>query len=364
MSLGSSAEDFGLAILVLLVALFASVLLFGISVLLGRMVGDRSGGVALVLASVTIVGLLVGGSLYLDSAGRTVDGLVETKDEQVELRRQGDWRHDLIIQVRYRLDGNAPSLAQATSDDGAASLRLAEPVFDQLRAAEPVALKVLPLYRSLTLVRLANTNTRDYIPWTIVAIVVGILVFGWLAFRIGRSTTGCLTILLVALVAGIGVPSAVIYQQWQASENLATKPLRAEARVSEVTRVTKIDPFPCSPGGRSNCSRTSTEFDVPQQYDIVRMVFVPQGGRDEIVAIDAADVGSAQVEVGSNLQIAYAPGNPRAAQIIGATHTHHWRNLLGFAGGIIGIMGVGLALLVAVFGLLRRAKRATRTPTP
>jgi hypothetical protein len=101
--------------------------------------------------------------------------------------------------------------------------------------------------------------------------------------------------------------------------------------------------------------------DVPQQYDIVQMPFTPQGGRDALLAVDAADAGLADLAPGRTVAIAYAAADPRAAQIIGATHAHHWRNMVAFGEISLGgrlLIGLLLALWAGPRTLFKRAKTA------
>ncbi len=152
------------------------------------------------------------------------------------------------------------------------------------------------------------------------------------------------------------MPSALSYRRWQASEDLDSKPLRATAQVAQVTRITQVDPFPCRPGGGSRCGRRNTLYDVAQPYDIVELRFVPDGAAGEVIAIDAVDAGSSDATPGSSVEIAYAAGQARAPQILGTTHTHHWRNTLGFV--------VPISLVVVLFLAVDLVGRDTREPRP
>ncbi len=99
---------------------------------------------------------------------------------------------------------------------------------------------------------------------------------------------------------------------------------------------------------------------MPQQYDIVQMAFTPQRGRDAVLAVDAADAGLEDLAPGRTIASAYAAA-PCAAQIIGATHAHHWRNRVAFGkislGGLLAI-GLFLALWAGLRTLFKRMKTA------
>ena len=360
MNLGSSVDDLGLVILLIVPALLAPAMLLGLGALLARIFRLPPAPVALGFTALVVGGIILGGSLYLDQAGRTSSGIVERKDDGLRLRRQGDWQHRLSITVRYRLDGSTPVVAMPSADDSAVGLDLSAAQFDQLRAGEPVQLKTLALWRSLALVRLASSSTGEWVNWGLVGGGLGLLGLGGLAFALSRVRGGCLGMLGLGLMVSLIAPPLLVYRDWQALEDLAAKPLRAEATVREITRVTQINPLPCAPGGRRCSGRGWSEFDAPQQYDIVELVFTPESGRDLVVAVDAADVGSAQLERGASLPIAYAAADPRAAQIVGATHTHRWKNMVSFGGILLSIVLTIGALLGA--GLWFGRRRAGKQP--
>lgn len=361
MSFGVSPNDIGFLIIGMLAALLIPAVLYNIARLLGWMVGLRWSTFPLLFMLASIVGLVIGGSLYLDAAGHPIDGLVKSKEARIELRREGDWRFSFQAAVVYRQDGGLPETTNFVADDSSVSLNLGAAQYDALREGAPVALKVLPLWRSITLMRLANTSTREWIPWGWLAIGLGAVGLGWLGYRLGRSRAGCLVVLVAVALTAVGLPTLVIYREWRAMEDLSAKPLRAQATVRKVTHVTEIDPLPC----RNGCGRRSwdTEFDVPQQYDIVQMAFTPQGARDEVLAVDAADAGTANLAPEQTVAVAYAPADPRAVQILGATHSHHWRNMVAFAEISLGTLLLLALLVIFAEGLGRLFKR-TRLKTP
>lgn len=374
MNIGFSINDAGLVVVVLLSMLLVPFALAMVSGLLARLL-RLNGDFALVFTVVGTIGLLVGSSFWLDQAGHAVQGLTITKTEQVSIRREGDWRTTLQAGLLYHQDGSAvdaPAFTMSSGDigylpsaaDSSVRLTLPPAQYDTLHKGAPVALRVLPIWGSVSLVRLEMVRTRDWVRWDWLAIGVGALVLGWLVFRLGRTKIGCLLVLALATIGGIGVPGVVVYRQWQAMEDLSAKPLRAEATAQDVQLITQIDPLPC--GG--DCSGTwDTEFDVPQQYDIVQMQFVPQGAGDQVLAVDAVDTGAGVYLPGQAVSIAYAAANPRAAQIIGGTHSHHWKNMIGFV--LISLAGLLLLGLLAfawdwLTSRFNRLLAARRPPSP
>jgi hypothetical protein len=357
MNLGSSAADLGLMVLLLFPALLAPALLIGIGVLLARIL-HLPGIVALLFAIGSVGILLIAGSLLLDQRGQTIPALVERRSELVDLRPQGDWRHELSVQVRYRLDGGAPVADQPVFDESATTLTLPPAHFDRLSEGGETTVRVLPLFRSLALVRLGDLSTLDTFPWLWIGLAPVLLLLLWFAGRLMSSRIGALLVIIVVVGGAITIPSLLAYRQWQASEDLASRPLRTTAQLRSVTRITQVDPFPCTPGSGSRCGRRNTKFDVAQPYDIVQLSYVPEGAGGQVIAVDAIDAPSGDIlnlAPGASIEIAYAPDAPRSAQILGTTHTHYWRNALGF------VMLTGALALLLALGLWWIIQRTGRT---
>lgn len=345
MNFGSSVEDLGFLIIFSLAMLFILPLMLGISGLVLRLLGLKSSGWRIGLVILFFGGLIIGGSVYLDAAGQTITGVVVEKKELIKLRIQGDWQYQFDASARYRLDGQLPAADLfAQMDDSNVGLRLTEAQFDELVTNTPVALKVLPLWRSLTLVRLANSSTREWLPWGWMAGAVVIAAVAWLAYKLAQTGTAALIIISGMVITGLFTyPAVSVYRTWQERDSLATRPLRAQGTVLEKTLITRIDPFPCY----EDCSNEwETEFDVPQQYEIIKISYVPEGRVEAVTAVASADLDSVRLEKGGSVQIAYDPNAPRAVRIIDASVSHIWRNAVGF----VREMGLTLIILVAFFG--------------
>ena len=59
--------------------------------------------------------------------------------------------------------------------------------------------------------------------------IVSSVLFVALAWALRNNTLGCGVLALATIVAVVAVPAVIIYQQWLAAENLAARPLRAQA---------------------------------------------------------------------------------------------------------------------------------------
>lgn len=265
-----------------------------------------------------MVAIVAGLSLYMDYGTQHVEGIVTSKSQSVEVRRQGDWRTRFNTTLEYPYAG----------ENSYVSLRIDEAHYDALQQGGTTALNVAPLYGSIALVRLASLTTAEWLatPLRWLAIIAVVVILFVLAERI-KSKWAWIGIVTVGVLAAILIPSYLTYRAWQESEDLPSRPLRAEATVTSVRRITNIDYFPCD----GDCSDSmDTAFDVPLQYDIVQMTYVPTGRSEAVLATDSVDVGSYLTYVGETIPIAYAEANPRDAQILGATRNHHWRNVIFF----------------------------------
>lgn len=355
MNLGSSAADLGLVIFLLIPGLLIPVLLLGLGALLGRVLR-----LPIIFTLIIIFGLIGGtlmaSSVALDRLGRVVPAVVEQHDESVRVRSQGDWRHTMRIAVRYNLDGATPDVESATAGESSVSLAPPAAQFDRLRDGATTNLRVLPLVRSLALVRLADTTTRDVVPWSLVLLVGGGFVALIVVGQLMRSTIGGVVALAMIVAAGVSLPLYSAYQRSAQTDDLARHPLRATALVSTATRITEVDPFPCRPGSGSNCAKRRSRYTVAQPYDIVQMRYVPAGAAGEVIAVDAVDAGQPYVP-GTSVEIAYSADQPRAAVIVGATHRHYGRNALGFA---LLFGGFALVLAAAFWWVVRRVRRPRR----
>lgn len=355
MNIGSSVDDLGLVILLLVPALLGPALLLGLGALLGRALRLSPSLFALIFTLAVLGGGGVAGSLYLDVGGRPLNGLVTSKVEQVELRRQGDWRHTTRVEVQYPA-GPASGAASA-----AATLNLAPAAFDGLREGEPVRLRVLPLWRSLGLVALADSSTATRLPWGWLAGGLGAIGLGWLLVR-RWGGYGVFALVIVTLLALAGGPLAGAYGDWRSLARPDSRPLQAQATVRELEEVTTIDPLPCRPGSGSRCSRgPNTSFRVPQPYTVVQLSFVPAGGREAVVAVASADAGSLNLRPGDTVTLDYAAGNPRDARLPGAGHRHRWLNPLAAVGVVAAPFGVIVLLLVGIIALSRRRRAPARS---
>ena len=340
MSLGVTADNVVPVIIAMLAALPVCLLLLGVGGLLRRLLGIQSTLLGLFVTVLPLVGTLVGASLYLDQAGVIAPAQVDKKSETIQFRREGDWRHHYQVQVQYTApDGTAPGASFSTT----------AAVFDALHEGGNTAVRTVSINGWFNLVRLADQSTWTWIPWNWLAIGLGVISLGWLGWRYFQNKTGCALLILAALVIFV-IPFVWKYIEWQNSENPGLMPLRATGVVTQVERVTEIDPMP---GDGSGSSEWETEIVAAQPYDIVVVRYTPQGYAEPIFGIDAIDAGSQAVTLTMPVEIAYAQAEPRKVQLLQGARSHHWKNPVAWLREQALAVSLVLLLLGAVYGAER-----------
>lgn len=313
MSFGSTPDTLAYEIIALLVALPACLVLLGIGGLLRRLLGIQSTLLGLLVIAFPLAGTLVGTSLYLDRTGVVVPAQVLKKTETIEYRKEGDWRHRYQVQLQYSaVDGTAPAARFSTTPA----------LFDALHEGGQTAVRTVSINGWFNLVRLADQSTWTWIPWLWVVIGVAALLLLWLGWQYLQNKIGCALLLLVALVIFV-TPFVFKLLDWQNSKDLNRTPLRATGVVTEVHRVTEIDPLP---GEHSSGSEWETEIETVQPYDIVVIRYTPVGYEEPVLGVDAIDVGSPVISPTMPIALAYAATDPRSVRIVQGAHSHHWKN--------------------------------------
>lgn len=313
MSLGVTPDNVVPVIIATLAALPICLLLLGLGGLLRRLLRIQSTILGLFVVALPLVGTLVGASLYLDQAGVIAPAQVLKKTETIEFRKEGDWRHHYGVQLQYTApDGTAPGAGFSTT----------AAVFDKLHEGGDAAVRTVSINGWFNLVRLADQSTWTWIPWRWLAIGLGVILLGWIGWRYFQNKTGCALLMLVALVIFV-VPFVWKFIEWQNSQNLDLMPLRAAGIITQIERVTEIDPMP---GKGSDGSEWETKVKAVQPYDIVVVRYTPQGYAEPILGVDAVDVGSQAVSPEMPVEIAYTATNPRSVRLLQGTRSHHWQN--------------------------------------
>ena len=350
MSLGVPPETTVYIIIAMLVALPVCLLLLGIGALLRRLLGIHSTLAGLFVIALPLVGTIVGASLYLDQAGVIAPAQVLKKSETIQFRDEGDWRHHYAVQVQYTApDGTAP----------AATFNTTAAIFDALSEGGNTTVRTVSINGWFNLVRLADQSTWTWIPWNWLGIGLGVILLGWLGWRFFQNKAGCALLILVALVIFV-TPFVWKFIEWQNSQNPDLMPLRATGVITQVERVTEIDPMP----GEGDGGEWETKIEAAQPYDIVVVRYTPPGYAEPILGVDAIDAGNQVITPEMAVEIAYATTNPRAVRLLQGTRSHHWQNPLAWLQEQALAALLILIILGTVWALERWWQRWRQRPSP
>jgi hypothetical protein len=304
---------------------------------------------------VVLLGLMFGGSFWLDSRGEPVTGTVHSRSEDIVLRGdpQGTWYRWYRVAVQF----------PAVSDIGAAAtIDVSRERFDSLAKGDTIQVRYLPFLPLMA--RAANRSTLDavtdagsrliqdnYLGTLVVWLVAGLVTL-WIASRIG----------VVAIVAaGLGWIAISLPMLFPEPPRVVLADAEATGRVTSVRLVTK-SPERRATGRRRMRFNSDEVRRLDQPYQVVEFRFVTPGQRDSVFGVDAVDSSSVPgLAFGSTLPIRYDPGNPRDARLAQGSRTFLERNRYHF---LVPTIGVGLLGMLGAWGARsRRGRRVRRVST-
>jgi hypothetical protein len=301
---------------------------------------------------VVTLGLLLGGSVWLDRRGETARAVVTRKYEEISVHAVplGGW--DRWYRVGVQFPTQEGTLGMAT-------LTLPRARYDALRPGDSVAVHYPPFFPYLaraadrtTLQALGDAGRQMAADPILVPLILW-LVAGigslWLASRIATP--------IIAVVGAGWIVAAFLYL-FPAAHPPAGGPAAATARVQGVTLIAK------APARRVARRRRFSEafgdvrrLSVP--YQVAQLSFAMPGG-DSVLAVDAVDSGSvAGLAFGATVPVRYDPREPRAARIAGGTRTFLERNRYHFRVPVIGLAILGM---LGAWGARSRRTRSWREP--
>ena len=366
MGIGVSPDNIGLLIILSFAAIIVPFILIWLVGLVLSALRIRVGCLPAAVVGVALVAAIVGAPLVVDEVGQPFQGQVIQKSEDVQVRSEGDWNHDLSLTVRYDLTGRPlPAFTEyieaqlevtaAGTSQEVVSLRPSPTDFDRLQPGDSVAVRVARVRDIFSLVTLVGRSSPTPIPWTTLVIWLGVALLVFLVWQARKTPLGYGPLGLLILV-GLAYPLVNSYQTWQAYEDLSAATVHGEARVRAVTRVTEVNM--CRRGGEW-CHTT-----LAQPYDIVQVEFMPPGPREReaIIGVDAVDVAPAspsRFEKGSTVEILYPPDAPREVRIVGEKRTHYWQTMVSIYTDNLLVLGFALVLIL-VPSLLGRVWRGLR----
>jgi hypothetical protein len=274
----------------------------------------------------------------IDSVGTAVPGAITEKRETIRTN-YADWFRRFQILAAFKAPGYPYERHTICDVD--------QQIFDSLHVGSPVTVHYVPALLSIPLV--SSTHISPCPPW-------GMFGFNPELYRRSLYLYGSLAIIL-AIVFVLRIRRAAwLLLPWSAlfvfygicphTEPMPLQPRPVTAVVKEVVTVkTLVD------AGR----RHAQPITLAHPYQLVQMQFTPEGRSDPVVAVEAIDPDSVpNLKAGQVLTIHYDAGNPRIANIPGATHM--------FREQAIQQLGLEYLILVAVLlGLLLFARRSRRS---
>jgi hypothetical protein len=297
---------------------------------------------------VATLGLLVGGSIWLDDRGEMVTAKVTGKLEEVQVSDapQGMW-------VRfYRVGVEFPA---ANDMLGQATVTVPAGRYDALRVGDSLPVRYLPGFpllartadrSTMTVVyELGSRFVHDPILVPLILWLIGGGVMLWLAMRVGTVAVFLAGAVMIVLGFILMFPEP-------APVKIGAK--EGTARVSALRLVTRS---PATRGRSRRRMRSSSEsirrLAVP--YQVVQLRLALPGGADTVLVVDAVDSASlAGVAVGADLPVRYDPAAPRDARLTVGSRTFMDANRYHFRVSVIGVPILGT---LAAWGWRSRRSR-------
>ncbi|HET8624548.1 MAG TPA: DUF3592 domain-containing protein [Gemmatimonadales bacterium] len=308
------------------------------------------------LANATVcLGLLLGGSFWIDRNGTPVVATVTGKHEEVSVHDspRGEWSRDYRVGVEFeRGDGTF----------GSSSVRVLRERFDSLRIGEPIAIRYVP-----ALPRYARTADRSTAQVLREALSVFLddsfftPLLTWLA--VGSAALWILAHFATAAVFVAGV-------MWIVAAWFLLFPAPGPIRLGQPRRARGSKTYGSSRNRRGHYVRThggtgSIDLGVrnlAKPYQVVRFRYAVPGGSDSAIGVDAVDSASVPgLALGSVVPVRYDPGAPREARLSLGSRTFRDRNRFHLRWPVIG--AGALVVFAAALGGSRR-RRTRRQPRP
>ncbi|MBK9316936.1 MAG: hypothetical protein IPM55_22220 [Acidobacteria bacterium] len=283
---------------------------FGLLLTLFRLVNFFAGRKVLPLwiPFVLLIGLLVGGSLYLDTAGTVHEVKVTDKREVIKYTqffyRTRQWRREFSVQVEQPPGTETPGMSQLTINPDAAS-------YDAMQVGQPVKVRMLKLGDLFRFARLADRST-----FSIISDYIGEL-----------------------------FPPEP-HGPWR----------EATATVLQVNKFTEHRP-------RSR-RRGYGPTPLPWPYQIVRLSYTPPGRTAPVEVMDNIEIASKpDLAEGQTVPITWAEDNPREARIAGGRPGRPWANLIYVFGETLAILAL-LVVILLILGVAWRRRKRCRAVLP
>jgi len=253
-----------------------------------------------------LIGVLVGGSLYLDRAGTVHQVKVTDKREIIKygtsFYRTAQWRREFSVQVEQPPGTETPGSPYLAINPDAAS-------FDAMQIGQPVNVRILALGDLFRFARLADRSTFS---------------------------------LITDLVAELFPPEP--RGPWR----------EATATVVQVSKFTEA---------RGRRRRGSGPTPLPWPYELVRLSYTPPGRTQPVEVMDNIEIASKpDLAEHQAVQITWAEDNPRVGRIVGARPARPWANRFYVFGENLALIAALMAFIVVLAIFWRKRKRRVVLP--
>ena len=254
---------------------------------------------------VVTLGLLVGGSIWLDRRGEVTTARVASKHEEITVQQVpvGGWIRWYRVGVEFDT---------RDAGRGMATVTLPQPRYDGLHPGDTIQIRYLPFFPLLA--RAADRSTGQAAldvaghfandPWLLPFLfwLLGGFVALWIASRVATVA------IVVAGLAGMAWRSP-----WSSQPPGSSRPLpRRHRAVTAVTLVTKAPARTTPRRSRVGLGTSESVRRLAMPYEVVQLQFAPPGLPDSVVAVDVVDSASvAGLTAGAIVPIAYDPRSPR-----------------------------------------------------
>lgn len=295
------------------------------------------------------LGIMVGGSIWLDDRGVTVAAKVTGKHEEVQVSDapQGVWTRF------YRIGVEFPA---ANAVVGQATITVRPERYDALHPGDTLQVRYLPAFpllartpdrSTMTVVyELGSRFVHDPILLPLVLWILGGAVMLWMAMRV--ATTAVFAAGLVWVAVGF-----ILMFPEPAPVKLGR--MEGTARVSALKLVTRSPSY----RGRSRRRMRSLDSDgirrLAVPYQVVQLRLAIPGSADTVLVVDAVDSASlVGVAVGADLPVRYDATSPREARLTIGSRTFLEKNRYHFRVSVIGVPILGT---LAAWGWRSRRSR-------
>ena len=305
---------------------------------------------------VVTLGLLVGGSIWLDRRGEVTTARVASKHEEITVQQVpvGGWIRWYRVGVEFDT---------RDAGRGMATVTLPQPRYDGLHPGDTIQIRYLPFFPLLA--RAAERSTGQAAldvaghfandPWLLPFLfwLLGGFVALWIASRVAT---------VAIVVAGLAWMALAFPLEFPAPRQLPPAPLDATARVTAVTLVTKAPARTTPRRSRVGLGTSESVRRLAMPYEVVQLQFAPPGLPDSVVAVDVVDSASvAGLTAGAIVPIAYDPRSPRDARMTLGSRTYRDRNRYHF---LVPMMGLGVLGMLGAWGVRHGRVRRERTASP